>query len=149
MRKMLVAAGFAALVGVAGCDSKPPPAPEAAAPAAPKSTARMQQFYAGQDQIESVESGSISLGPNGLNLEAKGVAAGAGYVNAGFMRRIYAAPPKDGVYEMDVVADKPAAGAAGPTPIEVKGAWEAYPKERLKGIRFMTKTNSVVAMLPG
>jgi hypothetical protein len=96
-----------------------------------------------------VESGAISLGPSGLNIEAKGVAAGPGYVNAGFMRRIYAAPPKDGVYEMDVVADKPAtAGAAAPTPIDVKGAWESYPKDYLKGVRLMSKTNSVVVMLP-
>ena len=150
MRVVLLAAGIAALVGLAACDSKPPPAPVAAAPAPPKGLGRMQQFYAGQDQIVSVESGSISLSKDGLSMTAKGMAAGPGYVNPGFMRRIYAAPPKDGVYEMDVVADKPAnAGPDAPTPIEVKGAWDAFPKDRLKGIRFMTKTNSFVAMLPG
>ena len=149
MRGVLTAAGLAALIGLAGC-SKPPPAPVAATPAAPKGEGRMQQFYAGQDQIQSVESGSISVGPSGLSMTVKGVAAGPGYVNAGFMRRVYAAQPKDGVYEMDVVADKPAdAGPDAATPIEIKGAWDAYPKERLKGIRFMTKTNAVVAMLPG
>jgi hypothetical protein len=149
MRRVLTAAGVAVLIGLAGCSK---PAPEAAAPAAPsppKGEGRQQQFYAGQDQIESVESGAISVTKDGLSMTAKGVAAGPGYINAGFMRRIYAAQPKDGIYEMDVVADKPAAaGAAAPTPIEVKGAWDAYPKDRLKGIRFMTKTNTVVAMLP-
>ena len=150
MRQLIFAAGAAALLGLAGC-SKPAPPPVAAAPAEPKALGRMQQFYAGQDQIQSVESGAISIGPNGLAMTAKGVAAGPGYINAGFMRRIYAAQPKDGIYEMDVVADKPAtpAGPDAATPIEVKGAWEAFPKDRLKGIRFMTKTNSVVAMLPG
>ena len=149
MRHLIFAVGFAVLVGLAGC-SKPAPEPVATAPAEPKAQGRMQQFYAGQDQIQSVETGSIALGKNGLSMTVKGMAAGPGYINAGFMRRIYAAPPKDGVYEMDVVADKPAApGAAAPTPIEVKGAWEdKFPKDQLKGVRFMTKTNSVVAMLP-
>jgi hypothetical protein len=27
----------------------------------------------------------------------------------------------------------------------VKGEWSSYPKERLKGVRFMAKTNSVEA----
>ena len=149
MRHLMFAVGFAALAGLAGCSKPAPPAAAAVAPAEPKAQGRMQQFYAGQDQIQSIESGQVALGKNGLSMTAKGVAGGPGYINAGFMRRIYAAPPKDGVYEMDVVADKPAApGAAAPTPIEVKGAWEEFPKDRLKGVRFMTKTNSVVAMLP-
>ena len=148
MRGLLTAAGLAALISLAGCSK---PAPEAAAPAAPqppKGVGRMQQFYAGQDQIQSVESGSIAITKDGLSMTAKGVAAGPGYINAGFMRRIYAAQPKDGIYEMDVVADKPAGAADAATPIEVKGAWADYPKDRLKGIKFMTKTNTVVAMLP-
>jgi hypothetical protein len=73
----------------------------------------------------------------------------AGYTHPGFLKRIYAAAPKDGIYEMDVVADRPAAaGAAAATPVEVKGAWEQYPADRVKGVRFISKTNSVVAMLP-
>ena len=72
----------------------------------------------------------------------------AGYKNPGFLKRIFYAVPKDGIYEMDVVADKPATGAAAVTPIEVKGAWDHYPKENVKGVRFIAKDNSVVAMLP-
>ena len=67
----------------------------------------------------------------------------------GFLPRIYAATPPDGVYEVDVVAQKPAAaGAAGPTPVEAKGAWDKYTDGRVKGVKFLSKTNEVVAMLP-
>ena len=34
------------------------------------------------------------------------------------------------------------------TPVEAKGEWANYPKSHLKGVRFNTKTNAVVAMLP-
>jgi hypothetical protein len=114
-----------------------------------KSLGRQQQFYAGQEQLESVSSASISVDKAGaLVMNASAMAPGAGYTHLGFLRRIYAAPPKDGIYELDVVGDKPAAGAQVVTPVEVKGAWEGYPKEHLKGVRLMTKTNSAVAMLP-
>jgi hypothetical protein len=82
-------------------------------------------------------------------MQAAGSAPAAGYKNAGFLPRINAAPPKDGVYEVDAVADRPAsAGPAAATPIDVKGAWPNYPKEHLKGVKVFSKTNSVVAMLP-
>ena len=48
-----------------------------------------------------------------------------------------------------MVATKPSAGAAAaPTAIEVEKAWGGYPEGRLKGVKFMTKTNEMVAMLP-
>ena len=80
---------------------------------------------------------------------ASGSAASPGYTKPGFLNRINAGAPKDEIYEVDVVADKPAAaGAAAATPIEVKGAWSGYPADHLKGVKFISKTNSVVAMLP-
>jgi hypothetical protein len=143
-----LAAGLVALLGLSGCgESKDETA--AAAPAPVKSLGRQQQFYAGQEQLESVSSASISVDKTGaLAMTASAMAPGADYKNLGFLRRIYAGPPKDGIYELDVVGDKPAAGAQVVTPVEVKGAWDDFPKERLKGVRLMTKTNSVVAMLP-
>ena len=148
MRRVLMAAGLVALLGLSACeDTKSETA--AAAPAPVKSLGRQQQFYAGQEHLESVSSASISVDKTGaLAMDASAMAPGAGYTNLGFLRRIYAGPPKDGIYELDVVGDKPAAGAAVATPVEVKGAWDGFPKERLKGVRLMTKTNSVVAMLP-
>ena len=63
--------------------------------------------------------------------------------------RIYAAAPKDGIYEVDVVATKPAgAGASAAAPIVIEHAWSGYPEGRLKGVKFISKTNEMVAMLP-
>ncbi|WP_309604112.1 hypothetical protein [Phenylobacterium sp.] len=147
MRCVIVATSLAALIGLAACDSKPE---TVAAPAAPKYLARSQQMYAGQEMIDKVDAGTIAAGPAGsLTMAVSGSVGGAGYTNQAFLKRINAGPPKDGVYEVDVVADKPAAAsAAGVTPIEVKGAWQPYPADHLKGVRFISKTNSVVAMLP-
>src|SRR5205823_6356365 len=110
---------------------------------------RSQQMYAGQEMIPKVAGASIKVGKDGLEMQASGTAASPGYTKAGFLNRINAAAPKDGIYEVDVVADKPAAATpAAETPVEVKGAWTGYPKEHLKGVKFISKTNSVVAMLP-
>ena len=148
MRRMLVAVSLAALLGLAACDSnKEEAAP--AAPAAPKYLGRSQQMYAGEEMIAKVDTATISVGRAGtLVMHATGSVPSAGYTKAAFLKRINAGAPKDGVYEVDVVADKPATGAAAVTPIEVKGDWEGYPADRLKGVRFISKTNSVVAMLP-
>lgn len=148
MRNVFMAAGLAALIGLAACDSKTDEA--AAPPPAPKSTARSQQMYAGQEPIAKIDSASISVGKAGtLDMTAKGSVDMAGYKNATFLPRINAGPPEDGVYEVDVVADKPATpGAPAATPIEVKGAWAPYPSDHLKGVKFFAKGNSVVAMLP-
>ena len=152
MRSVLVAAGFAALLGLSACDQSKTEATEAteAAPAPVKSLGRQQQFYAGQEQLQSVTQAAISVDKTGaLSMTAAASAPAAGYTNLGFLRRIYAGPPKDGIYELDVVGDRPAGAAAqAATPVEVKGAWEGYPKQHLKGVRLMTKPNSVVAMLP-
>ena len=149
MRGVLMAAGLVALLGLSACESKTETTEAVVTPVAEKSLGRQQQFYAGQEQLQSVTSASISVDKSGaLAMTANASAPGAGYTNLGFLRRIYAGPPKDGIYELDVVGDKPAAGAQVVTPVEVKGAWDGYPKQYLKGVRLMTKTNSVVAMLP-
>jgi hypothetical protein len=143
-----MAVSLTTLIGLAACDSKTDEA--AAPPPPPKSMARSQQMYAGQEQIQKVDSATVSVGQAGtLDMHANGSVGMAGYKNAVFLPRINAAPPKDGVYEVDVVADRGATpGAAMVTPIEVKGAWSPYPSEHLKGVKFFAKTNSVVAMLP-
>jgi hypothetical protein len=148
MRRVLLATGLAALIGLAACDSKKEEA-AATTPAAPKYLGRSQQMYAGEEMIAKVDAGTISVGPAGtLAMQATGSVPSAGYTKAAFLKRINAGAPKDGIYEMDVVAEKPATAAAVVTPVEVKGAWEGYPADRLKGVRFISKTNSILAMLP-
>jgi hypothetical protein len=148
MRSAILAAGLFAVFGLSACDSSKTDE-VAVTPPSTKSMARQAQFYAGQEQISKIDTATVTVGaPGTLTMNAAGSVGMAGYKNAGFVPRINAAPPRDGVYEVDVVADKPTTGAAAATPIEVKGAWSPYPAEHLKGVKFITKTNSVVAMLP-
>jgi hypothetical protein len=148
MRIAILAAGLSAVVGLSACG----PAKDdtaANAPAAPKYVGRSQTMYQGQELISKVDSGTISVGKNGaIEMTANGSVPGSGYKNPGFLKRILYATPKDGIYEMDVVADRPAAaGAAAATPIEAKGPWE-HPNAGVKGVRFIAHDNSVLAMLP-
>jgi hypothetical protein len=149
MRLLVLAAGLAASVALSACSQSSSEAQETA-PVKPKDLGRSRMYYQGQDMIVKVDQATIEPGKagDGIVLKASGVAAGPGYTDAQFLPRIYPAPPADGIYEVDVVATKPAAGAAAATPIEVKGDWTYYPKEHLKGVRFMSKTNAVVANLP-
>ena len=148
MRSVILAAGFLLALGLSACDSNKA---DTTAQTAPKYVGRSQTMYQGQVLITKIEAGTIKRGDSGaLDMSVSGSAPSAGYKNAGFLKRIYAGPPKDGIYEMDVVADQPTPPAASAiTPIEVKGAWDHFPADRLKGVRFIAKENSVVAMLPG
>jgi hypothetical protein len=140
--------GAAACLCLSACDKPAEPAP--AAPAVKKSLARQAPFYAGQEQITAIDSGSVAPGaPGTLMLKVDGKVPSAGYTGAGFKPRVYAAAPRDGIYEVDVVADKPSGqAAAAETPIHVEGAWSGYKQDRLKGVKLIAKTNEVVAMLP-
>lgn len=135
-------------LSLAGCGKQTSQAD--ATPAPEKSLAHQAQMYQGQDQVQSVQTATVEPNANGgVILKAQATVAGPGYSKAGFLPRIYAATPPDGIYEVDVVADKPAAAAgAAPTPIEAKGDWDKYTDGRVKGVKFISKTNSVVAMLP-
>jgi hypothetical protein len=148
MKVGILAAGVAIAIGLSACDQSKDQA-AATAPAAPRYAGRSQTMYQGQELITKVDSGTVAVGKNGaIEMTVNGSVPMAGYKNPGFLKRILYAMPKDGIYEMDVVADKPASGAAAAaTPIEVKGPWE-HPGDGVKGVRFIAKDNSVVAMLP-
>lgn len=149
MRTLSIAALVFGCAALAGCEQSKSEAATVAPPAKTRSLARPAQMYAGQEQILSARSGTLAMEQGKLVLKVEGEAAGAGYSDAAFLPRVYAAAPKDGIYEVDVIATKPATpAAAAPTPIEVEKAWPGYPEGRLKGVKFMTKTNEVVAMLP-
>jgi hypothetical protein len=149
MRRLFLAAGLAATLGLAACQQSSSQANETAPPPK-KDLGRSRMMYQGQESIVKVDSATVEPSKSGdsLILKATGSAAGPGYTDAQFLPRIYPAPPPDGIYEVDVVATKPAGAAAAATPIEIKGEWSSYPKARLKGVRFMAKTNAVEAALP-
>ena len=150
MRSFVIAAGLTVCLGLAACEQSKSEATEAA-PAPKKSLSRPAPLYAGQDQILQVDSATVEPGatPDSLVLKATGKTDVAGFYNLAFLPRINAAPPPDGIYDVDVIGYRPQ-GAAAPavTPVETKGEWANYPKARLKGVRFMGKNNAVVAMLP-
>jgi hypothetical protein len=149
MRTLIVAAGLVAGLALAGCEQSKSEASATPPPPVHKSLARQAQFYAGQEQILSVSSANVAMERGKLVLKVDGQAPGAGYTDAVFVPRIYAAAPKDGIYEVDVVATKPAgAGASAAAPIVIEHAWSGYPEGRLKGVKFISKTNEMVAMLP-
>lgn len=148
MHKLLMLAGAFACLSLSACDkatseaqSTPPPK---------KSMARQAPMYRDQDQLQSVQSGAIEAKPGGgVILKAAATTAGEGWTQVGFLPRIYPATPPDGIYEVDVVGQKPATpGATTPTPVEVKGDWSKYTDGRVKGVTFIAKTNQITAMLP-
>lgn len=146
----LMAVGLAACLALSACDKQVSSAEATPAPVKKKSMARQAQMYAGQEQVQSVESGTVEASPaGGVILHAKASTASAGWTQAAFLPRIYPATPPDGVYEVDVVAQAPAAPAAQVvTPVEVKGEWDKYTDGRVKGVKFISKTNEVTVMLP-
>lgn len=148
LRKTVLAAGLLTCLSLTACGEKPA---EAVAPAPEKFFGREAPLYAGQEKLESIQSGTIEAAPNGgVILQAKGMTAGPGWTQAGFLPRVYAGKAPDGIYEVDVVAQKPATpGAPTPTPVEVKGDWAKFTDGRVKGVKYISKTNTVVAMLPG
>ena len=151
MRIVVIAAGLAACLGLSACEQSKSAATEVAPPAPKKSLSRPAPLYAGQEEILSVEAASVAPGktPDSLPLKASGKTPTAGYYDLAFVPRINAAPPPDGIYDVDIVAYKPQGVAAqAVTPVESKGEWANYPKARLKGVRFNAQTNAVVAMLP-
>jgi hypothetical protein len=152
MRMILFAAGAVACLALSACEKKAT-ADAAATPAAEapkKSYGRPAPHYAGQDRIRSIKSGTVEAAPDGgVILKVSGETDGPGYTQVGFLPYVYAATPPDGIYEIEVVAQAPAApGAAAATPVEVKTPWSKYTDGRVKGVKFMSKTNEVVAMLP-
>jgi hypothetical protein len=149
LRTILIVAAVSSSLGLAACQQSKSQATEAAPP--PKSLSRPAQLYAGQAEILAIDSASIAPGKTegALSLKASGKTATPGYYDLAFLPRINAAPPPDGVYDVDVIGYQPQSAVAQVvTPVEASGEWTNYPKARLKGVRFNAKTNAVVAMLP-
>ncbi len=149
MRSTMLAALALAAVALSACQQSESQATEATPPPK-KSLARQATFAEGQEQIQSIAAAQVKVDKSGvLVLNAEGQAPAPGYSKPTFVKRVYAAAPPDGIYEVDVVANKPAsAGASGEASLEAKGEWPGFPKDRLKGVKFISKTNEVVAMLP-
>lgn len=149
MRTLVIAAGIAAALGLAGCQQSQSQATEA--PPVKKDLGRSQVFYQGQEMVQKVDAAEVKPGKtaDSLVLKVTGDVPGPGYTDAALLPRIYPAPPADGIYEVDVVATKPAGAlVAQTTPIEITNDWSHYPAAHLKAVRFMAKGNQVMATVP-
>ena len=151
LRLMTPMAAAAACLLLAGCGDSGVPEKTMQNDGPKKSLARQVQLYQGQEHVQAIQSAAVKpVAGGGYDLEAKVTTDGAGWTKVGFLPRVYAATPPDGIYEVDVVADKPATpGAAGPASVDVNSGWDRYKDGRVKGVKFISKTNEVVAMVPG
>jgi hypothetical protein len=149
MRTLILATALAATFGLAACSQSQSQATEAAP--VKKDLGRSQVMYQGQEPIAKIDTAVVEPGKtaDSLVLTVTGDVEGPGYTDAAFLPRIYPGPPADGVYEVDVVATKPAgATVAQATPIKVAYVWPHYPAAHLKAVRFMAKGNQVMATVP-
>jgi hypothetical protein len=74
--------------------------------------------------------------PPNLAVTATGRVSSGGWTEVQLLRRVYIAPPADGIWEYDLLG-KPPAGAAIQVLSKVKGTdlWEKVELDKLKGIR--------------
>lgn len=87
--------------------------------------------------------------PPFLSIIAIGTVSSTGWTNSRLVPFIYIAPPKDGIYEFDFVAETPTGTALDVLmPISTAGEWHEYPKD-LKGIRVYASSNEKTIMLEG
>jgi hypothetical protein len=103
--------------------------------------------------ILSLDSAKVTLvreKPRLLLLEATGKVPTGGWTNGRLQRVIPLFPPKDGIYDVKVMAAKPDDPASSDVaPVAVKALeWRLYPLD-VKAVRFQAEKNCIVAVLPG
>jgi len=86
-----------------------------------------------------------------LTITARGEVPTGGWSKGRLNPFVYITPPKDGIYEFDFVADRPADGdvvSQGITSITAEPfSWSDFPTE-LKGVKIYASENEVIEMLP-
>ena len=104
---------------------------------------------AGQRPVMRVVSGSIvyTRKPGSVLICARGQVGTRGWTNAMLTPRVYVARPANGIWEVDFTA-RPPRGIVPQvvTPISAKRYWSA--PRNLRGIRIVTRTNSLVIRAP-
>src|SRR5688572_27253150 len=82
-----------------------------------------------------------------LVINAEGKTKTGGWTNPRLDPFVYVAPPVDGIYEFDFVAEEPTGPVpAAITPIETEYQWEDFPVE-LKGVKIYVEINHKVEKL--
>jgi hypothetical protein len=97
--------------------------------------------------VDSVELAILKTNPLTLRIVASGSVNSTGWNNPQLLPYIYIAPPQDGIYDFDMVADKPDGFVHWTiTPISAVTQWQPFP-DSLRGVRVHSSSGNVVKML--
>ena len=97
--------------------------------------------------VTSVSLAILESQPPKLAITLAGNCNTSGWKNFGIEPRIYVVPPADGIWDADLVGDKPGGIVLEVlTPMHASAIWPTIPAE-LKGVRIHAATNSMTAML--
>ena len=90
------------------------------------------------------------LFPPLVQVRAYGTTRTGGWTNGQLIQIIHIAPPKDGMIELNFVADEPTGGSTDAiTPIESAELNLGLVPEGTKGVRIIAETNSIEETLSG
>lgn len=98
-------------------------------------------------EVTKVSLAVLESQPPKLAITAAGNCSTSGWKNFAIEPRVYIVPPADGIWDADLVADKPVGTVLEViTPMQVEVVWPSIPAELL-GVRINAASNSQVAML--
>lgn len=103
-----------------------------------------------QSKILTATSVSLEIqktNPPNLIISADGIVNSGGWKNGQLVPFIYIAPPVNGIYEFDFIADRPTGMVTQAlTPIKAEFTWEDFPLE-LNGVKIYSSDNDLVTRL--
>lgn len=99
-------------------------------------------------QVLKIELSIQEINPPNLVINTKGEVTSSGWGNGVLIPYIYIAPPADGIYEFDFVADPPSGIVPQViSPIDAERfVWKGFPSE-LKGVKVYASSNSLTEKL--
>lgn len=99
-------------------------------------------------KVSAVEICVLKIKPPQFVLFATGQVTAPGWRRPALIPYLYISPPKDGIYDLDFVAERPAGSAAQIiSPIAVTDIIPLL--DGLRGVRIHSSTNTIVAMVNG
>ena len=95
-------------------------------------------------EVKSMDMRVKESDPPHVRVKAYGTTRTGGWTTAKLVQIIHIAPPKDGIIELNFVADEPTGGSTDAiTPIESEELNLGLVPEGTKGVRVIAETNSV------
>ncbi|MEO7340573.1 MAG: hypothetical protein ABI073_06825 [Luteolibacter sp.] len=99
--------------------------------------------------VDDIQLAILKTNPLTLRIIATGLVTSSGWGEPQLSRYVYIAPPVDGIYDFDFLANRPGGTVLQPIlPITAAFQWQPFPTE-LKGVRIHASAGSLEAMLDG